>query len=268
MGRTFVRYVVDPRAFSIALWTSLWFVLIALVYIFFLKRRAVMYILGTYAAITFGYMPKVDTTRIYPWDMPALFIFVIFLFLFLNNEYKWILVLLPLAMGFKETAGVLCVAFLLADGLSRKDKWKMFLAALVLCILVKLGIDVFTRSSSPLFTMETGLGGAPSTIYLIQNLNSFDALQPFLINAGTLLSFIILSTPDKKIISLKVMAVLFALGNFLFGAVIEYRIWFELIPFALYTIESVSYQGLFRSDAKNRKLDENVIAENPDNLRR
>ena len=268
MGRTFVRYVVDPRAFSIALWTSLWFVLIAVVCIFFLKRRAVLYILGTYAAITFGYMPKVSTTRIYPWDMPALFIFTLFLFLFLNDKFQWMLVLLPLAMGFKETAGVLCVAFLFADGLSGKDKWKMFLASLVLCILVKLGIDMFTKSSSLFFTMETGLGATSSDIYLIQNLGSFDSLQPFLINAGTLLSFIILSTPDKKIISLKVMAVLFALGNFLFGAVIEYRIWFELIPFALYTIENVSYLGSLSIDAKNRKLDENATAENLDIHRR
>jgi hypothetical protein len=268
MSNAFVRYITNTQAFSVALWTALWFGLISLVYIFFLKRRAVFYILGTYAAITFGYMPKIPTTRIYPWDMPALFIFTLFLFLFLNNKYRWILLLLPLAMGFKETAGILCVAFLLANELSTKDKWRMFLVAFVLCILVKLGIDFFTKAPLPFFTMETGLGGASSSIYLIQNLNNLGVLQPYLINAGTLLSFFILWVPDKKIVSLKILALLFALGNFLFGAIIEYRIWFELIPFALYTIEVVSYPGLLKSAAANQKSNENATVENPETPRR
>jgi hypothetical protein len=247
MSRVDVQYINRPQPFALALWTAAWFLATCLVYILFVKQRAVLYILGTYAALTFGYVPKLPATRVYPWDMPALFVFALFLFLFLRNRFKWILILLPLAVGFKETAGVLCVAFLLAPELSRRDKWRMFLAAFVLCLLVKLGIDLFTRSASPLFTMETGLGGALSASYLLQNLKAFASLPPFLINAGTLLSFFVLPAVHPKVSALKVIAVLFAAGNFLFGTVLEFRIWFELIPFALFAVESAAYPALTES---------------------
>ncbi|HUI89725.1 MAG TPA: hypothetical protein VLX61_13490 [Anaerolineales bacterium] len=259
-----IRYMNKPEPFAVALWTFLWFLLIALVYILFLKQRSVFYIFGTYAAITFGYMPKVAETRIYPWDMPALFIFTLFLFLFLNDKYKWLLAFLPLAMGFKETAGVLCIVFLLTDQLPKRDKWRMFIVAVVLCAFVKLGIDIYTQSSSPLFTMATGWGGKFSDIFFVQNLVGMTLFSTFFINAGTLLSFLIIPAPEKKIVSLKIIALLFAVGNFLFGLILEYRIWFELIPFALYAIASISYPDPVRADEPRQRSNENAIAEDPD----
>ena len=244
MGRVDVRYINRPEPFAVGLWTAGWFLAIALVYILFLRRKAALYIFGTYAAVTFGYMPKLPATRVYPWDMPALFVFVLFLFLFLRNRFKWLLILLPLAMGFKETTAVLCIVFLLAPELSKQDKWRMFLAALVLCVLVKLGIDLFTKSASPLFTMETGVGGAVSASYLLQNLKAFESLPTFLINAGTLLCFFVVPAANRKIFPLRIIAVLFAVGILLFGTVLEFRIWFELIPFALCAIESAAYREL------------------------
>jgi hypothetical protein len=248
MEKINIRYINKPEPFALALWTIIWFILISSVYILFLRQRSVLYIFGTYAAITFGYMPKLTETRIYPWDMPALFIYTIFLFLFLTDKYKWMLVILPLAMGFKETAGVLCVAFLLNDKLSKKEKWLMFFTTLILCALVKLGIDIYTQSSSPIFTMATGWDGKLSDFFLFQNLAALKYFPIFFINAGTLLSFFIISTPEKKIVSLKIIAILFALGNFLFGIILEYRIWFELIPFALYAIDTISNQQFGRAD--------------------
>ena len=66
MSRVDVQYINRPQPFALGLWTSGWFVAIGLVYILFLKRRAVLYILGTYAALTFGYMPKLPATRVLP----------------------------------------------------------------------------------------------------------------------------------------------------------------------------------------------------------
>jgi len=235
-----IRYINRPQPFSLGLWTAGWFILVSLVYIWFLGRRSVLYILGTYAAVSFGYMDKLPATRVYPWDMPALFVFALFMFLYLRNRFAWLLLLLPLGMGFKETTGILCVAFLLSDDLSRSTKWRMSLAAVALCVAVKLAIDLFVGTSRPFFTMETGIGGSLAEVYLIHNLQSLSSLQPLLINAGTLLSFAILPTTGNKVHTLKLLAVLFSAGNFLFGTVLEYRIWFELIPFALYTVESAT----------------------------
>ncbi len=263
MSHINVQYINRPQPFAVALWTVGWFVLICLVYIVLLRRRSVFYIFGTYAALTFGYIPKLPATRIYPWDMPALFIYVLFLFLFLGNRFRWLLLLLPLGMGFKETTGVLCLAFLLSNELTAGQKWKMFGAALALCVAVKVGIDIFTRSASPFFTMETGLGGAASSIYLINNVGSLASWPVFLVNAGSLLAFLILPTSDKKLVALKILAGVFALGNFLFGTILEFRIWFELIPFALYAIGSLSYREEPAPARQNAKSDESAKEEAP-----
>jgi hypothetical protein len=241
LDRLDFKYINRPLPLTIALWTVGWFAAISLLYVLFTKRRAAFFILATYAAISFGYQDKLPTTRIYPWDMPALFIFVLFVFLLARNRFRWLLVLLPLGMGFKETAGVLCVAFLFASELPPRRRWTMFVGAAALCAGVKLGIDSFTRSSSPLLTMETGLGGEVSALYLLRNLRSLSSVVPVLVNAGTLLAFFFLPAPDGKTRTLRIVAAAFVAGNFLFGTVLEYRIWFELIPFALYVIEKAAF---------------------------
>ena len=52
-----------------------------------------------------------------------------------------------------------------------------------------------------------------------------------------LLAFFLLPTKDEKIRSMKYIALAFLLGNLFFGIFNEYRIWFEMIPFALYAID-------------------------------
>ena len=114
----------------------------------------------------------------------------------------------------------------------------MFPTAALICVVVKLGIDTYTRSASPIFTMETGLGSGLGGAYFFRNLGALGSWPTYLINAGTLLAFFLVPAGNAKIAPLRLIAVLFAIGNFVFGTVLEYRIWFEMIPFALYAIES------------------------------
>jgi hypothetical protein len=235
--------------FAIALWTALWFMAVGGVYLLGFKRRAALYILGTFVAISFGYMPRFATTRVYPWDLPALLAYALFLVLFLKNKYVWLLVLLPVATGFKETAAVMCVAFLLAPDLEPRSRWRMSLGSAASCMAVKLGIDVPTGSAPPLFTMETGVGGAPGGPYLLRNLTDPLSLFVLLANAGMLASLFILPAKDAKGRALKIAAAMFAAGNLVFGIIGEPRIWFEMIPFGLYAIETSVYGGLPTTDS-------------------
>ncbi len=66
---------------SVVLWTICWYLLISFVYILGMRKHSILYILGTSASLSFGYLRQVSE-RIYPWDMPALFIFTIFILLF------------------------------------------------------------------------------------------------------------------------------------------------------------------------------------------
>ncbi|MFZ1042904.1 MAG: hypothetical protein WCA79_00600 [Anaerolineales bacterium] len=227
---------------GVAFWTICWFLLISFVYVLDMKKYSILYILGTFASLSFGYLRQVSE-RIFPWDMPALFIFTIFVLLFHHKKYWWIFVLLPVGMGFKETTGILCLAFLFTD-MPWKRRLAMFFAAIIFCIAIKFAIDLFVKEPIPFFTME-GVSANLTLPYFVSNIRSLKTLIPLLINAGTFLAFILFPINAQKIWALKTMAIAFVIGNMVFGSITEYRIWFEMIPFALYTFDLSLYGNRF-----------------------
>lgn len=241
LARTEVLMVRRPLDLVLGLWTSGWFVLSSLFLIWFLGRRSVFYVFGLYAGITFGYLTRLEwAARAYPWDMPALFFYTVFVLFFIQKKYWLIFFIIPLGTGFKETVMILSLGFLLID-IPWKRRLLLFSGCMGLTLLVKIVIDYYTRSPL-LLTMETRMNGDQSfNLYLWNNLESFLSFFPYLINAGTLLVFYLLPNVNQKILHLKLISIPFVLGILLFGNVSEYRIWFELIPFALYAIDVVMY---------------------------
>ena len=257
LNKISVPLVKDPIQLAVGLWTAGWFILIGLLFILWLKNRSPLYILGTFAGISFGYFPIGSTNNLmFPWDMPALFVFSFFIILFLENKHRWLLVLLPLGVGFKETVLILCLAFLFRDlqGSSwnplqrsfwaqfKKESWLLFFTSVVLCLIVKASIDTYVRVSSPLLTVEY-TSEYTQKFLLYENALRLKNLFPFFINAGTLLAFFVLPSSDPKVRTLKLLAAVFALGIFSFGVITEYRIWFEMIPFSLYVIVRAVIEG-------------------------
>lgn len=241
MAKTTVPIVRSPLELTVGLWTAGWFVLICFFLILFFKRRSLFYTLGLYAGISYGYLARLRwAARVYPWDMPALFFFTLFVLLFINKKYRWVFVMIPLSIGFKETGFILCLAFLFAD-LPWRQRLYMLAGSLALSLGVKIAIDLFVHA--PLFlTMETRLNGdAAHGLYLMGNLQSFEGIFPYFINAGTLLAFLILPNLNRNILYLKLLAIPFIVGTLLFGNAEEYRIWFEVIPFALYALDVAIY---------------------------
>ena len=239
LGEEPILSASTPLELAVGLWTVGWFVLSALILVYFLKRRSLFYIIGIFTAISFGYMDinRVSYAwRLYPWDLPPIFFFTVFVLLFIKKKYLWLLVIIPLGVGFKESIMILSVAFLLAD-LPWKQGVYLFLGVSVLSVGVKIMLDIAVQA--PLFfTMETGARSS--------NLSSFKTIVPFFVNSGTLLAFYLLpSSENKNITALKLISIPFVLGTLLFGIITEYRIWFELIPFALYALDVKIYGDPF-----------------------
>lgn len=240
LHRVSVPFIENTLELTVALWTATWFLLICLFLILFHKRRSIFYIFGMFAALSFGYMPRL-AIRIYPWDMPALFIFTAFTLLFIRNKKWWLLFLIPIGTGFKETAIILCIAFLFLD-MPANQKWLMTIGAGILCIVVKLALDLYVNVPVPFFTMEQGFESSRLTnVYVVRNLIGLKEVIPFFINSGTLLVFLLLPIYDRKVLGLKLITALFIAGNMFFGNIFEYRIWFEMIPFALCGLELASH---------------------------
>ena len=254
--RVSIPRIGDPIQLAVGLWTMAWFLLVGVLFILWLKKRSLFYLLGTYAGVSFGYFPigaslfsPLSKNFIYPWDLPALSLFTLFTILFIKKKYRWLLLLLPLGVGFKETSIILCLGFLLKDIVGKswnplrksfwsntqRESWVLFFLSLFLCLGVKIAIDLSVRASTPFMTMEYYANEVQIPIF-VANLEQL-SVYTLLINAGTFLAFLILPSGEETVKVFKWLAVAFIVGNFLFGIVAEFRIWFEMIPFALYALD-------------------------------
>ncbi|MBE0670307.1 MAG: hypothetical protein IH588_06950 [Anaerolineales bacterium] len=225
--------------FVVSFWTSSWYVLTCVLLICFLKNRSLFYIFGLYACVSFGYLflsGIYQAPRVYPWDLPALFFFTAFVLLFIKGKYWWLFFLIPISIGFKETGMIFCLVFLFFD-LPWRQRLALLAGVLVLSIGVKVFIDWYTNSLL-FFTMKTQLETG-SEYYFRSNLRVFKNLIPYFINSGTLIVLFLLPNADRKIFYLKLISIPFIFGIFLFGIADEFRVWFELIPFSLYSLDFV-----------------------------
>ena len=221
-----------------AAWTGGWYLLTCLALTFFSGKRALYYLFGLFSCFAFGYLPTVNM-RVYPWDIPALFIFTIFILVLKRGTASPLLALLPIGMLFKETTIVLCVTFLFLPR-PRKHKLLLFAAASALCLLVKLAVDRAVGVPLPGMSMTTGNEAGPNIAINLDVLTHLDRhffVNPVLINAGTLAALLFLPQRDARIALIKTIALLFTTNMLVFGRIVEYRIWFEMIPLSLYAME-------------------------------
>ncbi len=62
---------------TVGLYSALWLLLTNAVLLWGFGKRALFLMWGVFAAVVFGYCPGV-VSRVYPWDLPALFFFAAF----------------------------------------------------------------------------------------------------------------------------------------------------------------------------------------------
>lgn len=221
----------DERfARGVRAWTVVWFLAIAAVLVGSMRERSLFFLLGTFAAVSYGYMPGI-TARIYPWDLPALFFFTVFTVAAVHRRFEWLL-LIPLATGFKETSIVFAAAFLFWNGASWRKRLGFCIGTGLAAVAVKVGIALAVDNPSIFFTMSSRSGRR-----VLDNLAYFGRLgplHPLLYDAGLLAAFLILPNRRPGMPMLKVVALLFIAGTFYYANIWEIRVWFELIPISLF----------------------------------
>ena len=221
------------EAVRIGQWLFVWFGLVGLVLVAAYRGQAVFHVLGTYACVAFGYGVSTEKLRIYPWDMPALAAFTLVVALIHRRRSPgWILLAIWAGMAFKETAVVLCL-FPLALSLPWPKRGLYAALALLGCALIKIGIDLATANSAVGVTMAWGSFRDEGSL-IAWNLRELAQGYPLAVNGGTLLALLLLPASRRELVAFKAIAAAFVVGNYLFGMVSEFRIWFEMIPLALY----------------------------------
>jgi hypothetical protein len=245
LGSFFARGSIEGREIVpgrfvhlVGLYASLWLGLIFLAYVILLRENALIPILGTYCGVAFGYMPGI-ADRLFPWDLPALFFFTLFICLLYAGKTRFFLPILPIAVLFKETACVLAIGYLFLES-SRRNRILAFGVALALGVATKLIADWATVSGTGLGLDASKLVANFRFIFLgefphpewyipLQRIN-----HPLLINAGLSLAFILHPSKGRHAKALWAVFLAFTASALIWGLILEYRIWFEMIPVSLY----------------------------------
>jgi len=235
----------NARVFQqrVALWSSGWFFLCCVGYIISDLKNAPFLIFGTFAALYYAFTP-LSESHIYPWDMPAMFFFVLIYAAHVRKSITPLLLILWIGCGFKETVALGSIVFLFRTDLSLRARLAYFLAAVVGCASVKLAIDLLTANPSPLLTMtfnNFGLMDEIASRYQGIAYNREALIKPYLnhpifVNAGTFVIFLLLLPRDMEDWTWKTVGILFLAGIMMFGVINEARIFFEMIPISLWAI--------------------------------
>lgn len=226
----------------VGVWTVFWIFLTFIIFIFLRKNFSLFYMFGIFACLGIYFVPT-EYARVYPWDMPMLFFYSLVVFLTAKDLYKWLVIILPIATGFKETAMVLPFIFFVWNKVPFKTRFIYASVTFLLCAIVKIYLSLITQNSSLFFTMDIE-PNIHKSFFLIFSENFYNVL---FINAGTLFPFLILPTKDSYINFLKLISIIFLGCMFVFGHYHEYRIFIELAPFALYSFDKV-LNNVKRSD--------------------
>lgn len=241
----FVGSVGEKSIFgnSIGLWNGIWFFFCCLAYIVCDAKRSLVLVFGTFAALYYSFTP-ITGIRIYPWDMPAIFGYIL-IYASYSHNIKWMLVLTTLVgIGFKETLALGCVIALFWEDIPKGRRLLYFFCLLAACIATKAAIDFLAEADRLLFTMSYTAAGPLSIARglppgFIANLASWFMIypnNPVFINAGTFVVSLILPIRDRSDKLWKLIGLLFLAGNMVFGIITEYRIFHEMIPVSLWAI--------------------------------
>ena len=227
----------------IGMWNAIWLLVCFLAYLFWDSRHSLILMFGTFAALYYSFTP-ITGLRIYPWDMPAVFLFVMIYIAFTKKRLWLLCATVLVGVGFKETVTLGSLALLFWENTSLRRRMLYFLLMIGACVILKISIDLLVESPHLGLTMSfdnegpvsfaTGLPGG-----IISNLRTWimvHANHTIFVNAGTFVVFLLLPISDRQDLMWKIVGILFLLGNMFCGIITEHRIFHEIIPISLWAI--------------------------------
>ena len=222
---------------TVGIYSAGWFLLISLSLILGFGRRALVFMWGIFAAVVFGYAPGL-VSRVYPWDMPALFFYTLFVICYHRGFHRLLPAVIVVGALFKETTAALCLALLFLP-IPWRSRIKYAVVAVGCFVAVKVATDMAVGNPVPFFSPSIRPPGS-GKLRLAGNwadlLHTPLSAHPVWINAGSLLALMVLPGKDRTLLMLKCVAASLAMSLFVFAEIREYRIWFEVAPLAVYAL--------------------------------
>jgi hypothetical protein len=223
---------ISFRARRAGLWYGTWFFLCCLVYIFLYETKHVLFLMfGTFGALCYGFVPATDHIML-PWDMPALFFFTLICGLTFYRRPEILIPIIIVGTGFKETVMVCSFVFAQMKEIAVRQRIYYIIISVSGCLWVKTTLNIV--SDNTIIPHTLAIGGWIN--YNIEYLLTPKIFHPIFVNAGTLISLLLIIVADKSLKNGREwtpVIFLFLLGIFLHGRISEYRIFYEMIPISL-----------------------------------
>ena len=226
-------YKFNALSITFATYHVLWLALLFGLLIHY-RPDSVLIMFGTFAGLMYNLTVPAGCWW-YPWDMPSLCLFTWAILVFLKNEYYPLLLIVFTASLFKET-GLVCALLVLFGPWSWKKRFIGFAVLVLMFFVCRKGLMIaggshaiilpFNEAIDSTSFIRLGIGQFRSNL---RELFSFHLNSPFFTNCGLL--FVMFLFPGK--FAVKVTALAFMVGQLLFGLLIEFRDFFELLPLGL-----------------------------------
>jgi hypothetical protein len=187
-----------------------------------------------------------------PWDMPTMFFFTWACLLYDQRRFFPLLLVVWLGSLFKETT--LCCALLVLLGQHWPGKKRIagFATLAVACLLTRKLLMTGYGVKTTFFALNNAENLHEFVLktwdVLLDNIHSLfspNLDHVLFTNAGALFLMILIPWRNRRDVVFKILAVVFIIGQFLCGVIIEYRIWYEILPLGWMVIsETLSHRRL------------------------
>ena len=194
------------------------------------RADALLIILGTFS----GLMLNLSITSwqyFFPWDLPSMCFFTWAILTYDNSRKIFpLMTIVWLGALFKETTLCCALLILLGEHWPVKKRIAGFVATIAAFAIAKklllLACAVPIQFFSPdNFFSKLQLAHNFAVTFTHPGLN-----HVVFVNAGTLLIVLVLPWRTYREMLFKLIAVAFATGILLFGVIIEFRVWYEILP--------------------------------------
>jgi len=216
------------------------------------RRDALLIILGVFSGLMFN-VAWPSWQYFFPWDLPSMFFFTWAILTYDNSKSILpLIVVVWLGALFKETT--LCCSLLILFG----EHWSLrkraigFVVTIAAFSIAKKILLVAYAVPVDFFSKDNFFSGLRIRDNFADAFTNPGPNHVLFVNAGALLIMMLLPWRTYRQMLFKLVAAVFIAGIVLFARVIEFRVWYEILPLGWILIsEAISKSGQLAQSATN-----------------
>jgi hypothetical protein len=234
-GVLYNDYVTTLTANIFGIYHATWLLLLFLILIVH-RKDALLIMLGVFSGIMYN-LALPSGEWFYPWDIPSMMFFTWAWLLYDRRQILSMALVIWIGSLFKETALCCAILILMNAGWPVKKRILVFVGLAAVCVATRklmmwsFGVHTLFFALNNVGSLGTMISATFSQVIAnVEKLTSFNLNHVLFANAGALLIMLLLPWRGRRMIEFKLLALVFICGQFMFGLIDEFRIWYELLP--------------------------------------